>query len=55
MIQEIINLMYTEKQDAKPLMESMHIHPSISEVVDRAFSSLMEPHEYHHMIEHGPS
>ena len=53
MIQEIINLMYTEKQDARPLMNSMHIHPSITEVVDRAFSSLMEPGQYHHMMEHG--
>ena len=52
MIQEIINLMYTEKQDARPLMNSMHIHPSMSEVVDRAFGSLMEPREYHHMMEH---
>jgi mycothione reductase len=52
LIQEVINLMYTEKQDARPLMDSMHIHPSMSEVVDRAFSSLMEPHEYHHMMEH---
>ena len=50
-IQEIINLMYTEGQDARPLMNSMHIHPSITEVVDRAFSSLMEPREYHHMME----
>ncbi len=54
LIQEIINLMYTESQDARPLMDSMHIHPSMSEVVDRAFSSLMEPHEYHHMTEHKP-
>lgn len=52
MIQEIINLMYTEQQDARPLMNSMHIHPSITEVVDRAFGSLMEPDEYHHMLEH---
>jgi len=52
LIQEIINLMYTEKQDARPLMESMHIHPSMSEVVDRAFGAMMEPREYHHMIEH---
>src|SRR5215467_10349098 len=51
MIQEIINLMNTEHQDARPLMNSMHIHPSITEVVDRAFSSLMEPIEYHHMME----
>jgi dihydrolipoamide dehydrogenase len=53
LIQEIINLMYTESQDARPLMESMHIHPSMSEVVDRAFGSLVEPHEYHHMMEQG--
>lgn len=52
MIQEIINLMYTERQDARPLINSMHIHPSITEVVDRAFSSLMEPREYHRMMEH---
>ena len=52
MIQEIINLMYTERQDARPLMSSMHIHPSITEVVDRAFGSLMEPNRYHHVLEH---
>jgi len=53
LIQEIINLMYTESQDARPLMDSMHIHPSMSEVVDRSFGSLMEPQEYHHLMEHG--
>ena len=52
MIQEIINLMYTERQDARPLMNSMHIHPSITEVVDRAFSSLVELQEYHRMTGH---
>lgn len=52
LIQEIVNLMYTERQDARPLMDSMHIHPSMSEVVDRAFSSLMEPGEYRHAVEH---
>ena len=52
MIQEIINLMYTERQDARPLLNSMHIHPSITEVVDRAFGSLMEPRQYHHAMEH---
>ena len=50
MVQEIINLMYTESQDARPLMNSMHIHPSITEVVDRAFSSLMGTREYHDMM-----
>jgi dihydrolipoamide dehydrogenase len=52
MIQEIIDLMYTDRQDARPLMNSMHIHPSMTEVVDRAFGSLMEIHEYRHRLEH---
>jgi mycothione reductase len=52
MIQEVINLMNTERQDARPLMNSMHIHPSITEVVDRAFGSLMAPKEYHQMLNH---
>jgi dihydrolipoamide dehydrogenase len=55
MIQEIVNLMYTDGQDARPLMNSMHIHPSMTEVVDRAFGSLMEPRQYHHMLEHRSS
>jgi dihydrolipoamide dehydrogenase len=53
LIQEIVNLMYTERRDARPLMDSMHIHPAMSEVVDRAFGSLMEPGEYHHVLQHG--
>jgi dihydrolipoamide dehydrogenase len=52
LIQEIINLMYTPEQTATPMTNAMHIHPSLSEVVDRAFQSLMEPEEYHHMLEH---
>jgi translation initiation factor 1 len=30
----------------------MHIHPALSEVVERAFQSLMPPEHYHHTIEH---
>ena len=51
LIQEIINLMYTSEQNAQPLMEAMHIHPSLSEVVRRAFGSLMPPDVYHHILE----
>ena len=51
LIQEIINLMYTSTQSAEPLTQGMHIHPALSEVVERAFNSLMEPDEYHHVIE----
>jgi mycothione reductase len=51
LIQEIITLMYTPEQSAEPLMAAMHIHPSLSEVVSRAFASLVPPKEYHHIIE----
>ncbi len=43
LIQEIINLMYTYDMSAIPLLRAMHIHPALSEVVQRAFFSLREP------------
>jgi mycothione reductase len=52
LIHEIIPLMYTSEQSAKPIRDSMHIHPALSEVVDRAFRSLMPPEHYHHILEH---
>jgi len=52
LIQEIINLMYTPKRSAEPIINGMHIHPALSEVVERAFRSLMPPEQYHHVIEH---
>ncbi|PVX24763.1 MAG: dihydrolipoyl dehydrogenase [Candidatus Bathyarchaeum sp.] len=52
LIHEIIPLMYTQEQNAKPILDSMHIHPALSEVVERAFRSLMPPEHYHHLIEH---
>jgi mycothione reductase len=51
LIQEIVNLMYTENQSFEPLNEAMHIHPALSEVVARAFQSLMIPDQYHHYLE----
>jgi len=52
LIQEIINLMYTPKQSAEPIISGMHIHPALNEVVERAFRSLMSPEQYHHLIAH---
>ena len=52
LIQEIINLMYTPEQSAKPIINGMHIHPALNEVVERAFHSLMTPEQYHQLIEH---
>ncbi len=52
LIQEIINLAYTPKQSAEPIINGMHIHPALNEVVERAVNSLMSPEQYHHVIEH---
>ena len=52
LIQEIINLMYTREQNAQPLFDAMHIHPALSEVVQRASQSLMTPQEYEHSLKH---
>jgi dihydrolipoamide dehydrogenase len=51
LIQEIIDLMYTPDQSAMPIISGMHIHPALSEVVERAFGGLMEPDDYHHVAE----
>ncbi len=40
LIQEIINLMYTNDGSAAPIYRGMHIHPALSEVVERAFYNL---------------
>jgi mycothione reductase len=52
LIQEIINLMYTPEQSAEPIINGIHIHPALNEVVERGFRSLMSPERYHHLIEH---
>jgi dihydrolipoamide dehydrogenase len=52
LIHEIIPLMYTSEQTARPILAGIHIHPALSEVVERAFHSLMPPEHYHHLIEH---
>jgi dihydrolipoamide dehydrogenase len=52
LIQEIINLMYTPSQNALPVLDAMHIHPALSEVVQKAFDELAPPDVYHHVLEH---
>lgn len=52
LIHEIIPLMYTSDGSLRPIKNMMHIHPALSEVVDRAFQSLMPVEQYHHMMEH---
>jgi mycothione reductase len=51
LIQEIINIMYTQQERTmKPILSAMHIHPALSEVVQRSVSSLVPPQQYHHLI-----
>ncbi len=52
LIHEVINLMYTQDGNAVPVIQSMHIHPALSEVVQRAFHSLMPVAHYHHVLGH---
>ena len=52
LIHQIIPLMYTESRSPEPIMRAMDIHPSLSEVVTRAFYSRLPPEHYHHFLKH---
>jgi dihydrolipoamide dehydrogenase len=52
LIHEIIPLMNTGNGSSQPIRDMMHIHPALSEVVERAFQSLMPVEHYHHQMEH---
>jgi mycothione reductase len=52
LIQEIVNLMYTSNPSVEVLLDAIHIHPALSEVVQRAAGSLTTIPEYHHVLEH---
>jgi len=52
LIQEIINLMYTQDQSAQPLLDAMHIHPALNEVVQRAFQGLTTAAQHQHELRH---
>jgi dihydrolipoamide dehydrogenase len=46
LLQEIVDLMYTVEGTTGPILKGMHIHPALSEVVDRAVRSPMTVEEY---------
>lgn len=52
LIHQIIPLMYTELRSPASIMQAMDIHPSLSEVVTRAFYSRLPPEHYHHLLKH---
>ncbi len=50
LIQEIVTLMYSATPTVLPITDGMHIHPALSEVVERAAENLMSPGEYHALL-----
>lgn len=54
LIQEIINLMYTDDRSYISITRGMHIHPALSEIVERAFGQLMPVDHYHHILSQNP-
>jgi dihydrolipoamide dehydrogenase len=44
LVQQVVYLMNTEHQDLEPLISSQVIHPTMSEVLVKAFSNLEHPH-----------
>jgi mycothione reductase len=51
LIQELVTLMYAGG-NARAITNGMHIHPALSEVVERAVSALMPVDMYYHMLAH---
>jgi len=47
LIQEIINVMYTDDGAVYPLVDALHIHPALPEVVQRAFYNVRETEHIH--------
>jgi len=47
-VQQVVYLMNTEYQDLMPVIKSQVIHPTIKEVMVRAFSELSHP--YHQIL-----
>ncbi len=50
LIQELVTLLYTKDPTIITVTRAMHIHPSLSEVVQAACNSLMPVQHYHHML-----
>ncbi len=48
LIQEIVNLMYTREGTFYPMLQAMHTHPALPEVVQRAFGKMKPIDSDHH-------
>ncbi len=47
LIQEIINVMYAPSKSSQIIIDALHIHPALNEVVQRAFLALVPAEHYH--------
>jgi mycothione reductase len=50
LIQEVVAAMYTQAGSVSSIYQAMHIHPALSEVVERAAGALVPLEHYHHML-----
>jgi dihydrolipoamide dehydrogenase len=50
LIQEIVTVLYTSDATIRPVIRAMHIHPALSEVVQRACLAPVHPDHYHEML-----
>ena len=50
LIQEVVAAMYTQGRSVSSIYDVMHIHPALSEVVERAAGSLVPVEHYHHVL-----
>jgi len=52
LIQELITIMNTRDRSPLPVVQGMHIHPALSEVVEQAMFNTMSRGEYEHLLRH---
>jgi mycothione reductase len=55
LLQEIVDLMYTVEGTTGPILRGMHIHPALSEVVERAVRSPRTVEEYRRLRSPSPA
>jgi mycothione reductase len=55
LIQEVVTRMYSPDRSVDPIWNGMHIHPALSEVVERAAGNLVTVDEYAHLLAHASS
>jgi mycothione reductase len=50
LLQEFVTLLSTQNPSVDSILTALHIHPALTEVVQRACGNLMKPEDYHQLI-----